>query len=81
MARALYLEMASFEVIWDPNEDTKVEIPSEEAAGDLSAFLDELLQKEQSVQSISLNVSQGKLDSEVWKDLTARFGRQRALVQ
>lgn len=75
IARALDLQIASSEVIWDPNEDTKVEVPSEEAAGDLSDFVDELLQKEQSVQSISLNVSQGKLDSEIWNDLTARFSR------
>lgn len=75
IAKALDLSIASSEVVWDPNEDTKVEIPSENAAADLGDFVDELQEKESSVQSIALNVSQGKLDGEIWKDLITRYNR------
>ncbi|KAI5367648.1 putative transcriptional regulator TACO1, integrase-like protein [Septoria linicola] len=73
IAKALELQIATSEVVWDPNEDTKVEIPDDDAAAGLCAFLDELQDKEQTVQSIALNVSQGKLDGEAWKDLQARY--------
>ena len=75
VAKALDLQIASSEVVYDPNEETKVEIPSETAAAELGKFVDELQEKESSVQSISLNVSQGQLDSEIWNDLTARYSR------
>ncbi|CAK1361768.1 putative transcriptional regulatory protein [Cercospora beticola] len=73
IASALGLQIATSEVVWIPNEETKVELPSEDAAAELAKFLDELQDKEQSVQSVALNVTQGKLDNETWRDLQARY--------
>ncbi|KAF2216640.1 hypothetical protein CERZMDRAFT_33578 [Cercospora zeae-maydis SCOH1-5] len=73
IASALGLQVATSEVVWIPNEETKVELPSEDAAAELAKFLDELQDKEQNVQSVALNVTQGKLDDEIWRDLQARY--------
>lgn len=73
ISKALDVQVASSEVIWDPNEDTKVEVPGEEAADELGAFLDNLQEKESTVQSIAMNVAQGTLSADAWKDLHGRL--------
>lgn len=73
ISKALGLQIATSVILWDPNEDTKVGIPNEAAAGDVAGFLDELQEKEQTVQSVALNVSQGILQVDEWGELKARF--------
>lgn len=73
VSKALDIQVASSEVIWDPNEDTKVEVPGDEAADELGTFLDNLQDKESTVQSIAMNVAQGSLSEDAWKDLQGRL--------
>jgi transcriptional/translational regulatory protein YebC/TACO1 len=70
---ALSLEIATSDISWEANEDTKVEVPSENAAADLNGFIDRLQEKEASLQSIAMNISQGKLSEDVWNDLQERI--------
>ena len=73
VGRALGLQIATSEILWSPNEDTKVHLPSDEAAQELSSFVDELQDKEPSVQAVSMNVAQGNLSDEIWKELQSRL--------
>ncbi|CAK4034382.1 related to yfcA [Lecanosticta acicola] len=73
VSKALDLQVSSSEFIWDPNEDTKVEVPGEKAAEALATFLDELQEKEGTVQSIAMNIAQGSLSEDAWKDLQGRL--------
>lgn len=73
LSKALHLSIATSKIISDPNEDTKVGVGSEEVAGELMEFLDELQEKESSVQSVAINVSQGSLKPDAWRDLMARI--------
>jgi len=73
VAKALDLQIATSEILWEPNEDTKVDLVSDEAAHELGDFVDELQDKEASVQAIAMNVAQGSLSSETWKDLQSRL--------
>ncbi|KAK4631137.1 putative transcriptional regulatory protein [Fulvia fulva] len=74
MTEALSLQIATSDIVSVPNEDTKVAVPSEEAAGELRHFIDQLQEKEASVQSIAMNVSQGNLEADAWNDLRSRLG-------
>lgn len=73
ISNALQVQIATSDIFWDPNEDTKVAMASEDAAGDLASFVDTLLEKESTVQAVALNVSRGSLDEEIWKDLRGRL--------
>jgi transcriptional/translational regulatory protein YebC/TACO1 len=73
MSTGLGLVITNSEIIWSPNEDTKVALPSETAAEELSAFVDDLLEKETTVQAISMNVAQGNISDFAWKDLESRL--------
>ncbi|KAK3700680.1 hypothetical protein LTR37_015869 [Vermiconidia calcicola] len=73
VSSAMELMIKRSEIVWSANPDTKVAIPSEDAAEELSGFVDELLDKESSVQAISMNVAQGKLSTEAWKELQSRL--------
>jgi hypothetical protein len=48
-------------------------VPSEDAAQDLAMFVDNMLESESTVQAISMNVAQGSLSGESWKELQARL--------
>lgn len=74
VSKALELSIATSAIVWDPNEDTKIEVPSEEVASNLEEFLDELQEKEPTLQSVSMNISQGQLATDAWKELQARIG-------
>lgn len=64
----LNLKVQSSDVIWDANEDTKVSIPSEEAARNLSKFI-EALRENPNVQGVYANVGRGTISDEAWEDL------------
>jgi transcriptional/translational regulatory protein YebC/TACO1 len=68
----LGLKVQSSDIIWDANEDTKVNIESEQVAQKLSAFI-ESLQDNPNVQGIYANVAQGTLSDEAWEDLQGRL--------
>ncbi|KAF2180231.1 YebC-like protein [Zopfia rhizophila CBS 207.26] len=71
LAKALELEIAESEIIYDPNEDTKVSLDDEEAAKELSAFLDEV-QEVTGIQAVYTNWSKGAISDELWSDLQSK---------
>lgn len=73
ISNALDLQIATSEILWEANEDTKIEIPNEEVASDLGSFIDRLQEKESSLQSIAMNISQGNLSEDVWNDIQERI--------
>lgn len=73
ICQAAGLEITTSEIIWQPNEDTKVQLPNDVAAADLGAFVDAVYDKDAAVQSVAMNVSQGSLSLETWKDLQGRL--------
>lgn len=73
ISKALNLQIATSEILWEANEDTKVELPNEEAAEDLSGFIDRLQEKESSLQSIAMNISRGNLSEDIWTDIRERI--------
>jgi YebC/PmpR family DNA-binding regulatory protein len=73
VSNALGMSIKTSDIIWDPNEDTKITIPSEDAAQDLAMFMDIMFEQESTVHAISMNVAQGDLSSESWKELQARL--------
>lgn len=73
VASALGLEIKASEIVWCPNEDTQVRLSSESAAEDLANFVDDLQDKEMSVQVVAMNVAQGGVGDEPWRDLRERL--------
>lgn len=73
VSAALGAQIKTSDIIWDPNEDTKTVIPSEEAAEDLADFVDIMMEEEATVNAISMNVAQGALSAESWKALQTRL--------
>lgn len=73
VSNALGVEIKTSDIVWDPNEDTKTVVPSEDAAQDLAMFMDIMVEEESTVHAISMNVAQGDLSSEAWKELQARL--------
>lgn len=69
ISKALDLQIATSDILWEANEDTKVELPNETAAADVQKFIDRLQEKESSLQSIAMNLSQGSLSDEIWSDI------------
>jgi transcriptional/translational regulatory protein YebC/TACO1 len=59
-------------VIYDPNEDTTVTLDSEEAAKQLSGFLDKL-QEVQGVQGVYMNWAKGdSIPDDLWEELRGK---------
>lgn len=74
ISSALSLNLKTSEIMWSANEDTKVDVTSTEAATSLQSFLDDVIEKESSVQAISMNVRPGpELPSDAWKELVGRL--------
>ncbi|KAF2128893.1 YebC-like protein [Dothidotthia symphoricarpi CBS 119687] len=71
LAKALDMEVEESEIIYDPNEDTKVSLDDDAAAKDLSSFLDEL-QEVPGVQGVYMNWSKGGIADELWEDLSGK---------
>lgn len=73
VSNTLGVSIKTSDIIWDPNEDTKIAVPSEDAAQDLASFVDNMVDEESTVQSVSMNVAQGNLSVDSWKELQARL--------
>jgi transcriptional/translational regulatory protein YebC/TACO1 len=71
LAKTLDLEVEETEIIWDPNEDTKVPLDNEETAQQLGEFLDEV-QEVMGVQGVYTNWSKGSISEETWANLRSR---------
>lgn len=72
LQKSLNLKVESSEVIWDPNEDTKVTLDSEDAVKALSDFLG-ALQDHSSVQGVYANAAQGNIADDIWEELEGRL--------
>jgi transcriptional/translational regulatory protein YebC/TACO1 len=74
ISATLSLNMKMSNIVWSANEDTMVEVSSAEAATVLQCFLDDIEEKEPSVQAISMNIRPGQtLASDTWKELAGRL--------
>jgi transcriptional/translational regulatory protein YebC/TACO1 len=72
LQKSLNLKVESSDIIWDPNEDTKVPLESSDAVKALSAFV-EALQENPHVQGVYANAAQGCLADDVWEDLQIKL--------
>jgi YebC/PmpR family DNA-binding regulatory protein len=73
LATKLEMEIEESEIIYDPNEETKVDLNDEEAAAKLSNFLDEL-QEIPGIQGVYMNCSKGEsLPAELWEELQGKL--------
>lgn len=72
LAKTLELDIEDTEIIWDPNEDTKVPVDDEETANRLSDFVDEV-QEVTGVQGIYVNWSKGAVSDETWANLQSKL--------
>jgi transcriptional/translational regulatory protein YebC/TACO1 len=72
LQRSHGLKVESSDIIWDANEDTKVQLEDEDAVKALSSFV-EALQDNPNVQGVYANVAQGSLSEDVWEDLQGRL--------
>lgn len=72
LASSLGLEIDETDIIWNPTEDTKVELEEEEAAKRLGRFLEEL-QEISGVQGVYMNIAQGSIDDTLWSELQSRI--------
>lgn len=71
LAKTLEMEIEESEIIWDPNEDTKVALDDETAAKELNDFLDEL-QEVTGVQGVYMNWSKGAIPDDLWADMRSK---------
>jgi YebC/PmpR family DNA-binding regulatory protein len=72
LAKELEMEIENSEIIYDPNEDTKVLLDDAEAAVKLSTFLDDL-QEVQGVQGVYMNWSRGpSIPGDLWEELSGK---------
>lgn len=68
IAGATGLEIASMDIVWDPNEETKIPLNGGESVEKISRFFDQL--KEVSgVQAIYWNATQGGVADGTWEEL------------
>jgi transcriptional/translational regulatory protein YebC/TACO1 len=71
LSRQLEMEIEESEIIWDPNEDTKVALDDESAAKELNNFM-EALQEVTGVQGVYTNWAKGAISEELWTDLRSK---------
>lgn len=72
LERVLGMDIVETEIIYDPKEDTKVEVGDEEAAAKLGSFLDDL-QEVQGIQGVYMNWSRGSgVSEELWEELRGK---------
>ena len=72
LAKELEMEVEESEIIYDPNEDTKVPLDDEGAAKELSErFLDKL-QDVQGIQGVYTNWSKGAIPDDLWEELRSK---------
>ncbi|KAJ4287631.1 hypothetical protein N0V90_012334 [Kalmusia sp. IMI 367209] len=71
VAKSLGLEVEETEIIYDPNEDTKVALDDTAAAEGLADFLDKV-QEVSGLQGIYFNWAKGAIDEELWAELQSK---------
>ena len=72
LTTSLGLKLHSSEILWFPASDTMVEAPSEGTVKQLGDFVDDL-QKEQGVQSVFMNITQGSVDDDAWANFKSKI--------
>jgi transcriptional/translational regulatory protein YebC/TACO1 len=72
LADKLGADIKEAEIVWDPNEDTKVSVDSDDELSNLCSLIDKL-QDQIGFQGIYLNTSQGKVDPELWSSFQSRI--------
>ncbi|KAK5172629.1 uncharacterized protein LTR77_002749 [Saxophila tyrrhenica] len=73
MSAALGTVIKTSDIVWSPNLETQVALSSENQVAELGSFVDNLLDKENSVQAVSMNVAQGSASEGPWKELQSRL--------
>lgn len=71
LAKELEIDIEEAEIIWDPNEDTKVPLDDEGAAKELVNFLD-ALQDVTGIQGVYTNWSKGAISEDLWAELRSK---------
>ncbi|KAF1961072.1 YebC-like protein [Byssothecium circinans] len=71
LAKQLGIEIAESEIIYDPNEETKVALDDEEASQELGNFLD-LLSDVNGLQGVYLNWAKGAINEGLWAELQSK---------
>jgi transcriptional/translational regulatory protein YebC/TACO1 len=71
VAKAMDMEVAEAEIVYDPNEDTLVPLDDAEVAAQLGKFVDKV-QEEQGVHGVYLNWTKGSIDEELWDELASK---------
>ena len=71
LSKEMGFEIEESEIIYDPNEDTKVALDDEGAAKELNNFLDEL-QEVQGIQGIYMNWTKGGIADDLWEELRGK---------
>lgn len=72
LQQSLGLKVEDSDIIWDPNEDTKIQVEAGEEVQGLSSFIDDLKQNP-NVQGVYANVAQGSIPNDIWDDLQSRL--------
>lgn len=72
LTETLELEVEDTEIVWDPNEDTKVPVDSEDTAQQLGEFMDEV-QEVMGVQGVYTNWKKGSISDETWANLQSKI--------
>jgi YebC/PmpR family DNA-binding regulatory protein len=73
VSSALGVSIKTSDIFWDPLEDTKTVVKSEDAAVNLAIFMDRMVEQETTVHAISMNLAQGDLSAESWRELQDRL--------
>ena len=73
ISHTLDLEIAASEIFWIPNDDTKIGLSDENVIKNLTSFVDDLQEKESTVQTVAMNISNASITLETWKELQSRI--------
>lgn len=71
LSKSRGLKIASTDILWDPNQETQVNIEEENAIA-LGEFFD-AVQDNPTVQGVYANFAQGKLSDDVWSNLQEKM--------
>ena len=71
VAKAMGMEVAESEIIYDANEDTLVALDDVEVAEKLGEFVDKV-QEVSGIQGVYLNWSKGAIPDELWEELEGK---------
>ncbi|CBX97020.1 similar to DUF28 domain-containing protein [Plenodomus lingam JN3] len=71
LSKELDMEIEESEIIYAPNEDTKVPLDDEGSAKEIASFLDGL-QEVQGVQGVYMNWTKGNISDDLWEELRTK---------